>query len=87
LVLSNKKFNIVNEMNAPEQTLLQKYIDRLVDLIAQKEGGCSRLRKSDKVEFWIHRPNYTTVVTVEYTELERCMNLASYPDHLIKYIE
>jgi hypothetical protein len=87
LVLSNKKFNIVNEMTTPEQTPLQKYIDRLVDLVAQKEGGCSRLRKPTKVEFWVHRPNYTTVVTVDYTELERCMMVAGYPEHLRKYIE
>jgi hypothetical protein len=87
LVLSNKKFNIVNIMNSPEPTQLQKYIDNLVDKIASKEGGCSRLRKATKVEFWIHRPNYTTVVTVDYSELERCMMVAGYPEHLIKYIE
>jgi len=87
LVLSNKKFNIVNEMTTPEQTPLQKYIDRLVDLVAQKEGGCSRLRKPTKVEFWVHRPNYTTVVTVTYEELERSMMVAGYPEHLRKYIE
>jgi hypothetical protein len=87
LVLSNKKFNIVNIMNALEPTQLQKYIDNLVEKIAAKEGGCSRNRKPDKVEFWIHRPNYTTVVTVTYKELEKCMMLACYPEHLRKYIE
>jgi len=74
-------------MNALEPTQLQKYIDNLVEKIAAKEGGCSRNRKSDKVEFWIHRPNYTTVVTVTYQELDRCMMLATYPEHLRKYIE
>jgi len=67
--------------------LVNNYIDNLVKKIAAKEGGCSRNRKPEKVEFWIHRPNYTTVVTVDYKELERCMMLATYPEHLIKYIE
>ncbi len=67
--------------------LVYNYIDNLVEKIATKEGGCSRNRKPEKVEFWIHRPNYTTVVTVTYKELEKCMMLACYPEHLIKYIE
>ena len=67
--------------------LIYNYIDNLVEKIARKEGGCSRNRKAEKVEFWIHRPNYTTVVTVTYSELERCMMLATYPEHLRKYIE
>jgi hypothetical protein len=67
--------------------LVNNYIDNLVKKIAAKEGGCSRNRKPEKVEFWIHRPTYTTVVTVDYIELERCMMLATYPEHLIKYIE
>jgi hypothetical protein len=67
--------------------LINNYIDNLVEKIAKKEGGCSRNRKAEKVEFWIHRPNYTTVVTVTYVELERCMMLATYPEHLRKYIE
>jgi hypothetical protein len=67
--------------------LINNYIDNLVEKIANKEGGCSRNRKPEKVEFWIHRPNYTTVVNVTYVELERCMMLATYPEHLRKYIE
>ena len=67
--------------------LINNYIDNLVFKIAAKEGGCSRNRKPEKVEFWIYRPNYTTVVTVTYVELERCMMLACYPEHLRKYIE
>ena len=74
-------------MNKPEQTPINKYIDRIVDLIATHEGACARNRKADRVEFWIGRPNYTIVVVVTYAELERCMNLACYPEQLIKYIE
>jgi hypothetical protein len=37
--------------------LIYNYIDNLVEKIAKKEGGCSRNRKAEKVEFWIHRPN------------------------------
>lgn len=70
----------------PEQTPLQKYIDNIVDRIATKEGACTRNRKSDKVEFWIVRPNYTVHASVTYAELERCMMLATYPDQLLKYV-
>jgi len=48
-------------MNAPEPTQLQKYIDNLVDKIASKEGGCSRLRKATKVEFWLIYYNFSTL--------------------------
>lgn len=69
------------------QSQLDNYVERIVQLIATHEGACARNRKIDKIEFWIGRPNYTIVVPITYKELERCMNLACYPESLIKYIE